>query len=144
LVGIVVLRTLEGAVVAYLVAGSTAGCTTATPADVVAALGTVAAGWAIGDTILAGSTALGKLVDAFPLGIGDPDSGWGARLVPVASPSFANKVIVSARSNLHVLVSALNSLILGSPSKLGVDIGLWCEGVGFVTVAAGSIVMTMA
>jgi hypothetical protein len=140
-----VWRALEGAVLAHLVAQSTAGTGT-TPADVVTALWTVAAAYAPGNLILAGSTAFSKMTVAYPLGLGDPDSptSWGATMIPVADSSFASKVLVTNRANVHVLASDLKSLLVGVPSKLGIDVGIYAEAVGLIDVKTGSIVMTLA
>jgi hypothetical protein len=141
-----VWRALEGAVLADLVAQSTAGSGT-TPADVVAALGTVAAAYAPGNLVIAGSTAFSKLLTAYPLGLGDSDSptSWGAIFLPVADATFASKVLVTNRANIHVLASDLKSLLAGFvPSKLGIDVGVYAEAVGLVDVKTGAIVMTLA
>jgi hypothetical protein len=142
---IAVWRALEGAVLSDISAQCTAGSGT-TPADVVTALGAVAAAYAPGNLILAGSTAFAKMLVAYPLGLGDPDSptSWGANIIPVAAPSFASNVIVTNRSNIHVLASALRSLLAGVPAQLGVDVGIYCEAVGLVDVKAGAIEMTLA
>src|SRR5262249_39748479 len=104
LCSIAIWRALEGAVLADWTAQATAGTGT-TPADVVTALATISAAYAPGNVIIAGSAAFGKLLTAYPLGLGDIDSptSWGAAIIPVANAPFASKVLVSNRSNIHVL-----------------------------------------
>jgi hypothetical protein len=144
LCAIAVWRALESAVLTDLTAGATAGTGT-TPADVVTALAAVSAAYAPGNLVIAGSTAFAKMLVAYPLGLGDPDSptSWGANIVPVAAPAFASKVLVSNRANIHILASPLRSLTANNPTKLGVDIGLYAEAVGLVDVKAGAEVLTL-
>jgi hypothetical protein len=145
LCAISVYRALETGILADLVAGSTTGTGT-TPADVVAALAHVAAAYAPGNLVIAGSNAFAKLLTAYPLGLGDPDSptSWGANVLPVADPSFADKALVSNRANVHVIAGPLRSLVAGVPLKLGIDVGIYVEGVGHVDVKAGAIILTLA
>jgi len=134
--GLVVTRLLEGAIVADVVAASTSGTGT-TAADVPGAIGQASAAWAPVDVILVGTAAYGKIVAAFPMGLGVP-------LTVVASSAFSSKVLVTNRSNLIAMASPLRSLAADQPMLLGRDVGVWEQGVGGVVAAPGSVVLTLA